>query len=118
MTTRLRNLLIGALVLGATPMMMSSSAIAAGMKHGFIMRGVVVDKTEGVTTVCIGKADGAAPGQTLNVVRVIVTPGTKSPSMRRMNVGKVRIDSIVDDHFARVKAVSGEVTLHDLVELE
>lgn len=119
MATRLQNLLIGALVLGATPMMASSSAVAASMKHGFIMRGMVVDKTNGVATVCIGKADGAAPGQTLNVVRVIVAPGTKgNPSMRRVNVGKVRIDSIVDDHFARAKVVSGEVALHDLVELE
>jgi hypothetical protein len=84
------------------------------------MRGHIVDVTDDVATVCVGRADGAAPGQVLNVQRVVrVSQPSKSttPMFRREQVGHVRIDSIVDDHFARATVIHGAAAPHDIVEL-
>lgn len=111
------KLAFGALAfMAATPI--AAPVFAAGIGHSFIMRGQVVDMTEGVPTICVGKADGAKVGQTLQVVRVSSLPGTRAGAQfRREDVAKVRITEIVDDHFARATIVSGKPERHDIVEL-
>jgi len=97
------------------------TAVAQGIGHGFFMRGQVVGMTADVATVCVGRADGARPGQILKVVRITPTPGPSkgaSPAFRRNDVGTLRIDTIIDEHFARASVVKGQVATHDLVELE
>ena len=105
-----------ALIMLALPVGLPTAASAAGIGHSFIMRGSVVDVTDGKPTICVGKADGAKVGQTLDVVRIANT-GEKSPLFRRRAIGKVRIDAIIDDHFARATVVSGKAEKHDIVEL-
>lgn len=96
-------------------------AVAQGIGHGFFMRGQVVAMTADIATVCVGRADGARPGQILKVVRITSMPGpskSTSPGFRRDDVGTIRIDTIVDEHFARASVVTGHVATYDLVELE
>jgi len=91
-----------------------------GIGHSFFMRGSVVHVTGKQVVVCIGKADGATSGQELTVYRVSEHPhGPKGPPMfQRKQVGSVRIDAIIDDHFARATVLSGAVQKNDLVELQ
>ena len=97
--------------------LLAGSAAAQGIKHTWLMRGTVVEMANGVATLCIGRADGAAPGQVLDVIRITPAPGDKTSGFRRNLIGKVRIEAIVDDHFARARVFTGQVGKHDLVEL-
>lgn len=100
------------------PLGMPNVAVATGIGHTLFMRGTIVGMTNGVATICVGRADGATVGQTLNVVRVKTVSGGKgSGSFRREDVAKLRIDAIVDDHFARASVTSGNPAKNDLVEL-
>jgi hypothetical protein len=105
----------GISMLGAAPV------LAQGIGHTWFMRGTVVAVDKTGTVVCIGKADGAEVGQTLNVVRAVYHPGpnkgTGAPSYHRQDVGHVRIDHIFDDHFAHVTVVDGMPAKNDIVEL-
>ncbi|MCW3837315.1 hypothetical protein ACFQ1E_13940 [Sphingomonas canadensis] len=91
-----------------------------GIGHTFFMRGSVVHADGTQVIVCIGRADGAQPGQELVVLRVTEHPhGPKGPpTFQRNRVGSVRIDAIIDDHFARATIVSGAIRKNDLVELQ
>ena len=104
----------GISMLGAAP------AIAQGIGHTWFMRGTIVGTDQTGTVICIGKADGAEVGQTLEVYRTIYQPGPrKSPGSNytRRNVGHVRIDHVFDDHFAHVTIVDGRPVKNDIVEL-
>ncbi len=98
----------------------SGAAKAPGIGHTFFMRGSVVHVTGKQVVVCIGKADGARAGQELTVYRVSEHPhGPKGPpTFQRKQIGSVRIDAIVDDHFANATVLSGTVQKNDLVELQ
>jgi hypothetical protein len=103
----------GISMLGAAPV------LAQGIGHTWFMRGTVVAVDKTGTVVCIGKADGAEVGQTLDVVRAVYHPGPSKAGTgyHRQNVGHVRIDHIFDDHFAHVTVVDGRVAKNDIVEL-
>lgn len=107
--------------IGAGLLLAATTAAAQGIGHTWIMRGQVIQAGNGEAVLCIGKADGAAPGQTLQVVRaeMVSTPGAKGGvSFRRRDVGTVSVAAIIDDHFARAKVTKGDVKAHDIVELE
>lgn len=98
----------------------TTPAGARGVWHGYIMRGQIVELEGGVVTLCVGRADGAKPGQVLNVVRYTRMGGASKggpPTLRRDDVGAVRIDAVVDDHFAQATVVSGRAAKQDMVEL-
>jgi hypothetical protein len=69
--------------------------------------------------VCIGSEHGAEPGMILDVSEFIftgsMTEGTDNYSQKL--VGKIRIDSIIDKHFARASIVEGSIKPNDLAEL-
>lgn len=111
-----KNAILALVLTVALPMALPAAASATGIGHTFFMRGTIVDLSNGVPTICVGRADGAEVGQTLDVVRIANT-GEKSPLYRRIAIGKVRIDAIIDDHFASATVVSGKVAKHDIVEL-
>lgn len=88
--------------------------------HGLIMRGEVlaVDGTD--VTLCIGERDGAKVGQQLDLVRHTAVPqGGKSNAaiFRRDAIGSVRIERIVDEHYAHAAVLSGQAKVGDVVEL-
>ena len=92
-------------------------AVAQGIGHTWFMRGSVVGADKDGKIVCVGKADGAAVGQTLTVYRVDFQPGQTKGAARREKMGHVRIDHLFDDHFAHVSVVDGGAEKNDIVEL-
>jgi len=83
------------------------------------MRGHVVAMESAGPVVCIGRADGAQPGQVLDVYRVEYRHKHKSnlPSYNRVKVGSITITEVIDDHFARAQVTDGKLKKHDIVEL-
>jgi hypothetical protein len=54
----------------------------------------------------------------LNVFRTVYRPGPRnSASFYRTKIGTVRVDSNVNDHFSNASVLTGEVKIHDIVEL-
>lgn len=92
---------------------------SAGVGHSVFMRGTIVHVAGDQLTVCIGRQDGAQPGQELTVYRISEHPhGPKGPPIfQRTQVGTVRIQGLIDDHFANASVVSGAVRRNDIVEL-
>ena len=84
------------------------------------MSGQVVSVEGSNVVVCIGSAHGAEPGMLLDVSKVSysgsITEG--NDNYRRDLVGKIRIDSIIDEHFARASIVEGTITPNDVADLQ
>lgn len=114
----MKKSILGALA-GLAMIAATGPTLAQGIGHSFFMRGSIVDTGSNGTVVCLGKADGAEVGQTLDVYRVktLPGPGKGAPAYRRDLVGHVRIDHIFDDHFAHVSVADGMPAKHDVVEL-
>lgn len=104
-----------------------SFAIAAGcataeaVRHQYIMRGQILDVTDGEAYLCIGSADGAQVGQELTVYRFTRAAPTLlkggSPAFQREPTGTVRITEIVNEHFARARVLTGRAEVNSVVEL-
>jgi hypothetical protein len=93
-----------------------------GLLHEVVMKGSIIEASpETGIYLCIGTADGAEVGQELNVVRITRerAPNPKQGlRFRRESVGRVRIERIVDEHFAEASLVRGSAKQGDQVELE
>ena len=86
--------------------------------HQFVMKGVVIQATASEIYLCIGTADGAEVGEEYDVVRVshsMTSHPRRKPSFKRKAVGRVRIEEIVETHYARARVLSGKVRKGDLV---
>lgn len=106
--------LAGLALLGTSPL------AAQGVGHTFFMRGSIVGADATGTVVCIGRADGAEVGQTLEVYRIVYRPGpSKGPAnnYQRRLIGHVRVDHVYDEHFAHVTVADGRPKTNDIVEL-
>lgn len=89
---------------------------ADNVRHGYLMRGTIVDKTAEGIVICIGSKDGATPGQELSVIKFM--QGAAKGTFLRQKVGVVKITSVVDEHFARAAIKAGQAEPGQLVELE
>jgi hypothetical protein len=99
----------------------ATAAQALESGHKYLMRGQVLDVQDNTLVVCIGRKDGAQAGQVLDVVRHERDPHqhkSAAPSFVRKDIGKVRITSIVDDHYAEATVIEGEIKVNDTVELQ
>ncbi|WAC07839.1 MAG: hypothetical protein OS130_01155 [Thermodesulfobacteriota bacterium] len=109
-----------ALVLGL--FFVVSTTNAGSVYHKYLMKGSVLEVSDSMAYICVGTKDGAKAGQELNVVRYVkteATPGPKEqPMFKREEVGKLKIEKIVDEHMANAKIISGDVKVHDIVELK
>lgn len=94
-------------------------AKSPGIGHSFFMRGSVVKVVGNALVLCVGKLHGAKAGQVLTVYRNVEHPhGGKTPmSFMRNDVGTVRINGVIDDHYATAVIVTGTVKTNDIVEL-
>ncbi|HEX4954233.1 MAG TPA: hypothetical protein VF017_12655 [Thermoanaerobaculia bacterium] len=109
----------------ATLLLVVPASIEAGEEpsfyHRYIMKGSILEVEEGAVYLCIGTSDGAVPGQVLEVVRITRKPGYNPKAgglrFRRDKVGQVKIDEVVDEHFARASLLAGEAKAGDVVEL-
>lgn len=90
-------------------------------EHKYIMKGQVLDVSDGQAYLCIGSSDGAKAGQEFPVFRYVRRPfaGPKQtlPSFNREKVGSVKITEVVDVHYATAAVVSGDIKENDVAEL-
>ena len=101
----------------------ASSALAGetSFRHKYLMRGQVLEQQDHSLVVCIGRADSAEVGQDLDVVRhvrISLGPKATGPSFRPEDVGRARITTIFDDHYAQATVLEGNVKVGDVVQLQ
>tara|TARA_R110001583_G_scaffold116670_1_gene267458 strand:+ start:440 stop:793 length:354 start_codon:yes stop_codon:yes gene_type:complete len=88
--------------------------------HEYLMSGQVVstDNDSGLT-VCVGEANGAEVGQVLTAYRIVSTGATSEggSAYKKVDIGKVKISKLVDDHFAKVIVLNGDIKKNDMVQL-
>lgn len=99
----------------------SAHAADSGFRHKYLMRGQVLELQDSTLVVCIGTADGAEVGQELDVIRhVRISQGPKAtgPTFRPTDVGRARITTIFDEHYAQAIVLEGEAKVGDIVELK
>lgn len=117
---RLRHRLLLALLLAGV---LAGQALAGEttFRHGYMMRGQVLEAAPGSVVVCIGERDGAEVGQVLSVVRHVPTAARNKGAThryRQQDTGTVRITSLFDEHYATAEIVKGSPKVHDVVELK
>jgi hypothetical protein len=90
-------------------------------RHGYMMKGQILDVSDGVAYLCIGSAEGAKAGQEFPVYRHTRLQYTgekqKSPRYNRENVGSVKIMEVVDEHYAKANILRGDIKVNDVAEL-
>jgi hypothetical protein len=96
-----------------------SGCANSDFSHEYLMRGQVISTSSNNTVVCVGLNDGAEVGQELIAYRFFPTVfgGEGDEIFERRNVGKVKIEKIIDEHYAKVIVVEGDVQKHDMVQL-
>ena len=89
--------------------------------HKYMMKGQILEVSDGEAYLCIGSAEGAKAGQEFLVYRHLKLPSTgskqASPSYKREQVGSVKITQVVDEHYARANIISGNIKVNDVAEL-
>lgn len=92
-----------------------------GLRHTYFMAGSVIESSGQSVYLCIGSPDGAKVGETLDVIRVTrdhtVNPKQGNERFQHAKVGTVRIDAIVDEHYAKATAITGVAEKGDIVQL-
>jgi len=120
--TRNSKSVFAAFLIAASTLLVVPAARAGepGIRHTVFMAGSVIGASADGIYLCIGTADGAEPGQVLNVVRVTrdrrVNP-KQGVRIHRERVGTVRVGTIVDQHFAQATILDGKVEKGDIVRL-
>jgi len=87
--------------------------------HNYLMRGQVVSDSPNNVVVCVGLEDGAKVGQVLNTYHFIINDDNEegAKSFKKEEKGQVRIEEIIDEHFAKVSVLKGTVNTNDMVQL-
>jgi hypothetical protein len=91
--------------------------------HKIVMRGQILDVTDGTAYLCIGSGDGAEVGQQLTVYKFEKSVNTNpkfagQPYFARTRTGRIQVTQIVDEHMATAKILSGQVKVNDVAELD
>lgn len=86
--------------------------------HQYVMRGSVLDVSDGTAYVCLGTDQGAKVGQEFTVYRYVkaFTSSKQEPTYKVENVGKLQITK-TESHMANAAILSGDVKQNDVVEL-
>jgi hypothetical protein len=87
--------------------------------HEYLMSGQVVSTNNDSVVVCVGEANGAEVGQILTAYRIVATYTNDegADSYKKVDIGQVKINEIVNDHFAKVSVLKGDIKKHDMVQL-
>jgi len=99
--------------------MSTGCATLESAQHKYIMRGSVLEVTDGTAFLCIGTEQGAKVGQEFTVyryVRTAVAPKTQQPQYKVETVGRVKITE-TESHMAHARILNGDVKEQDIVEL-
>lgn len=87
--------------------------------HKYVMRGSVLEVSDGNAYVCLGTEQGAKVGQEFMVYRYVKTvqpPKGQPPQYRVETVGRVKIIE-TDSHMANAAILNGDVKANDVVQL-
>ena len=110
--------IVGCLLTVLLSVALSSCATMQSSYHQYVMKGSIVEAPGSDVYLCVGSKDGATVGQELSVYKIITdNSNPKRPAFRREYTGKVKIEEIVDEHFAKAKIVSGAAEKNSIVEL-
>lgn len=87
--------------------------------HNYVMRGQIISASDEGIFVCVGLNDGAKVGQILEAYRFVMNDDNEEGAdfFLKQETGQVRVEELVDEHFARVIVLEGEVKKHDIVLL-
>jgi major membrane immunogen (membrane-anchored lipoprotein) len=87
--------------------------------HSYLMRGQVVSASPDNIVVCLGLDDGAKVGQELVAYRFVENHNQNegASGFVKRTIGKVRVEKIIDEHFAKVTVLTGEIKKSDMVQL-
>tara|TARA_R110002012_G_scaffold247657_2_gene423322 strand:- start:791 stop:1141 length:351 start_codon:yes stop_codon:yes gene_type:complete len=96
-----------------------SGCANSDFSHRYLMRGQVISVTDGDIYVCVGLDDGAQVGQILESYSYVMNDDNDEGAdfFKKQKTGQVRVEELVDDHFAKVSVLEGVVKKHDLVSL-
>jgi hypothetical protein len=102
---------------------MAGCASMGSFGHEYMMRGQILDITDGAAYLCVGSHDGAEVGQEYTVYKFerAVNPNPKyaaQPYFVKKKAGKIKITEIVDEHMATAKILAGQVKVNDVAELD
>ena len=88
--------------------------------HNYLMRGQVVSASTNDIVVCVGLDDGAKVGQELTAYRFFENnnSGEGDEIYEKRSVGKIKIEKIINGHYAKATVVEGKILKHDLVQLD
>lgn len=91
----------------------------SNFSHKYLMRGQIITSSLDNIVVCVGLDDGAKVGQVLNVYRFFDTnfSGEGDEIYEKRSIGKVKINTIINEHYAKVTVIEGNVKKHDMVQL-
>jgi hypothetical protein len=109
------------LLLFMAALMLSSCATIQKGYHAYLMKGNIIEVSDGEIYLCIGTEDGAAVGQELTVYKITGKSGNikgAPAGFTRLNTGKVRITEVLDEHFAKAIVISGKAEVTSIVELK
>ena len=107
------------LVVFLAGLLMSSCASLKSGYHAYLMKGSIVEASDGEIYLCVGTKDGAIVGQELDVYRIKSKWQPKGPpDFRRELTGKVKITEILNEHFAKAMVISGKADINSIVELK
>ena len=99
--------------------MSTGCATLESAQHKYVMRGSVLDVSDGTAYVCLGTDQGAKVGQEFTVYRYVRTapaPKGQQPQYKVETVGRVKITE-TESHMANAKILNGDVKVNDVVEL-
>jgi len=99
--------------------MSAGCATLQSAQHKYVMRGSVLDVSDGKAYVCLGTEQGAKVGQEFTVyryVRTVPPPKGQPPQYKVETVGRVKITQ-TDSHMAYAEILNGDVQEKDIVEL-
>ena len=85
--------------------------------HKYMMRGQVLDVTDGSVYLCIGYREGAKVGQEYAVYRFTKVQFAR-PRYNKELIGRVKITELVNEHYATANILNGELKENDVVELD
>lgn len=91
------------------------------MGHAYIMKGQIIDVSADGVYLCIGSSDGAKAGDEFKVYKInktITNEKNAYPAFRKVEVGTVKIDKVVDEHFAKATVLTGKAEINSVVELD
>jgi hypothetical protein len=109
-----------AIGLVTTFLTVSCAAISENIYHGYYMKGSIIETYDSEVYLCIGRKDGAAVGQELDVKRYWYSRNPKTGQKGKGGyeyTGKVRIVEVLDEHFAKAVVISGKAEKNSIVEL-